>query len=129
MELDEFIKAVLTKIVSGIREAQKVENVGAFIVPSNIGGHDYANHPRVSTKALLSSTIVDFDIAVTVEDSASTSGGGGLKIAGVGANIEGNSLSKDTRVSRIQFAVPVLLPESQKEWHSVLKGEHDNIVA
>ena len=122
MELDEFVKSVLSKIVSGIREAQEVEGVGAFIVPAGIGGHDYATHPRVSIKARLSSTIVDFDIAVTVEDSKSTSGGGGLKVAGIGANLEGKSSAKDTRVSRIQFAVPILLPESQKQWHTELKG-------
>jgi len=125
MELDEFITKVLSKIVSGIREAQKIESDGAFIVPSGIGGHNYAKHPRVSISGLLSSTIVDFDIAVTVEENTTTSGGGGLKIAGIGANLEGGSSSKDTRVSRIQFAVPILLPESQKEWHSELKGNSE----
>lgn len=122
MELDEFVKTVLSKIVSGIREAQEIEGVGAFIVPSGIGGHDYANHPRVSIKARLSSTIVDFDIAVTVEEGKTASGGGGLMVAGIGAKLEGESSWKDTRVSRIQFAVPILLPESQKKWHLELKG-------
>jgi hypothetical protein len=123
MELKEFVKTVLSQIVSGIREAQGIDGVGAFIVPSQIGGHDYASHPRVSIKARLTSTIVDFDIAVTVEESTSKSGGGGLKVAGIGAALEGESLSKDTRVSRIQFAVPILLPESQKQWHSELERE------
>ncbi len=124
MELDEFVTTVLTNIVSGIREAQKVEETGPFVVPGMIGGHEYAKHPRVSMKALLSSTVVDFDIAVTVEESKSKSGGGGLKVAGIGASAEGSSAAKDTRVSRIQFGVPVLLPESQKSWHETLTEEN-----
>lgn len=123
MELDEFVKTALSKIVSGIRQAQEIDEVGAFIVPSKIGGHDYANHPRVSIKANLSTTIVDFDIAVTVEENNAVSGAGGLKIVGLGAKLEGQSSSKDTRISRIQFAVPILLPESQKQWHAELHGE------
>jgi len=123
MELNEFVKTVLSQIVSGIRKAQEIKGVGAFIVPSGIGSHDYAAHPRVSIKARISSTIVDFDIAVTAEEGKSASGGGGLKVAGIGAKIEGGSSSKDVRVSRIQFAVPILLPESQKKWHLELQGE------
>jgi hypothetical protein len=73
----------------------------------------------------LKSTIVDFDIALTVEDSSKTTGGGGLKVAGIGANINGESSSKDTKVSRIQFSIPVLLPESQKQWHLELQRESE----
>jgi hypothetical protein len=116
MLLDEFVRTVLRDIVKGIRDAQEIDGVGAFIVPSGIGGHDYAKHPRVSIKSLLSSTIVDFDIAVTVEESSSVSGSGGLKVVGIGADLKGDSAYKDTRVSRIQFGVPILLPESQKNW-------------
>ncbi|MBK8816675.1 MAG: hypothetical protein IPN42_14745 [Methylococcaceae bacterium] len=121
MNLDEFVKEVLTKIVAGIREAQANDG-GAFIVPAGDGGHAYANHSRVSSNGKLKSTIVDFDIALTVEDSSKTSGGGGLKVAGIGANLEGESSSKDTKISRIQFGIPILLPESQKKWHEELKS-------
>ena len=118
MELDEFVKTVLSKVVSGIREAQKTEGVGGFIVPSALGGHEYAKHPRVSSKAMFSSTIIDFDIAIIAEENTGKSGGGGLKVAGIGANPEGESSFKDTRVSRIQFGVPILLPASKRQWHS-----------
>lgn len=121
MELDNFVTTVLTNIVSGIRKAQEADETGAFVVPGGIGGHEYAKHPRVSISGLLSSTVVDFDIAITVEESKSKSGSGGLKVAGIGASGEGSSAAKDSRVSRIQFGVPVLLPESQKPWHEVLK--------
>jgi len=124
MNLDEFVKEVLIEIISGIRGAQDVKG-GAFIVPSGDGGHEYAKHSRVSSSARLKSTIVDFDIALTAEDSSKTAGGGGLKVVGIGANIQGESSSKDTTVSRIQFAIPILLPESQRKWHEEIKGKGD----
>ena len=125
MELDEFVKTVLENVLSGIREAQDVDGIGPFVIPSMIGGHDYAKHPRVSIKAHLTSTIIDFDIAVTIEESSTVSGEGGIKVAGIGAKMEGDSSTKDTRVSRIQFAVPILLPESQKSWSEALATEKE----
>ncbi|MFC7513574.1 hypothetical protein ACFQUU_01005 [Herbaspirillum sp. GCM10030257] len=124
MKLDEFIKEVLSEIVSGIRSAQEVDG-GAFIVPGGDGGHQYANHPRVSSSARLKSTIVDFDIALTVEESSKSSGSGGVKVVGIGANIQGESTLKDTKVSRIQFAIPILLPESQKDWFKELNEKRN----
>ncbi|SFM52462.1 hypothetical protein [Nitrosomonas communis] len=117
MELDEFIKSVIVKVLSGIRQAQDEEKVGAFVVPGKEGGHEYPKNARVSSSARLKSTIIDFDVAITVESSDKTAGGGGLKIAGIGADIKGESATKDTRVSRIQFGVPILLPENQRNWY------------
>ena len=97
MELDEFIRTALVKVLSGIREAQNDESVGAFVVPGNDGGHEYPKNSRVSSSARLKSTIIDFDVAITVESSDKTGGGGGIKIAGIGADIKGESASKDTR--------------------------------
>ena len=120
MELDEFIASALVKVLSGIRQAQNEENVGAFVVPGGDGGQEYPKNARVSSSARLKSTIIDFDVAVTVESSDKTGGGGGLKIAGIGADIKGESASKDTRFSRIQFGVPILLPENQRNWYEEL---------
>ena len=120
MKLSEFVQEVLTEIVAGIRAAQTVDG-GAYVVPSGDGGHEYAKHPRVSSSARLKSTIVDFDIALTVEESNKGAGAGALKVFGIGVNINGELTSRDTTVSRIQFAVPILLPESQRQWHEEFK--------
>lgn len=122
MNLDEFVKEVLSQIISGIRSAQEVKG-GAFVVPNGDGGHDYAKHPRFSSSARIKSTIVDFDIALTVEDASKGSGGGSLKVFGIGANAQGELASKDTTVSRIQFAVPILLPASERKWHEEFEEE------
>ncbi len=94
MELDKFVTSVLSDIVKGIQNAQARGDIGKYVAPSGIGGHDYAKHNRVSSGGRLSSTIVDFDIAVTVEESSNVSGSGGIKVAGIGASIDGDSLSK-----------------------------------
>ena len=123
MDLDEFIKTALVQVVSGIRSAQEVDGVGAFVVPGGDGGHKYPNNARVASNARLKSTIIDFDVAVTVENADKTSGSGGLKVAGIGADLKGETTSKDTKVSRIQFGIPIMLPESQSNWYEELKGK------
>lgn len=124
MDLENFISEVLGQIVSGIRKAQSID-CGAFIVPGEDGGHEYANHARVSSSARLKSTIVDFDIALTVEESKMSSGEGGLKVAGFGGSLTGESSTKDAKVSRVQFAVPLMLPESQRDWYGELKSRRE----
>ena len=122
MKLSEFIQEVLTEVVAGVREAQSKDG-GSFIVAGGDGGHKYAAHPRFGVSGRLKSTIVDFDIALTVEESSKGGGGGSLKVFGVGAaSVQGELASRDTTVSRIQFAIPVLLPEAQREWHKELQG-------
>jgi hypothetical protein len=116
MQLREFIKTVLTEIVDGIRDAQD-KNGGAFVVAAGDGGHKYAEHPRFSGSARLKSTIVDFDVAVTAEDTDKLEGGAGIKVLSIQFGGKGETSIKDMTVSRIQFAIPLLLPESKREWH------------
>lgn len=57
---------------------------------------------------------MDFDIAVTVEEGKTASGGGGLKVAGIGAKLEGESSPKDTRASRIQTILTYQQPVKEQ---------------
>jgi hypothetical protein len=116
MKLRDFIRESLVEVIAGIREAQNSE-YGAYVVPRSDGGHKYASHERFSESARLKSTIVDFDIALTVEDSSSAGAEGGIRVLGLRAGAKGDKASKETAVSRIQFAIPLLLPESEKEWY------------
>ncbi len=116
MELRDFVKEVLTQIVDGVRDAQQ-SNGGAFVVPAGDGGHKYAEHPRFASSARIKSTIVDFDVAITAEDSDKAGAKAGVKVFSVQFGAEGEIASKNSTVSRVQFAVPLLLPESKREWH------------
>lgn len=116
MQLREFVKEVLTQIVDGVRDAQQL-NGGAFVVPAGDSGHKYADHPRFASSARLKSAIVDFDVAIMAEEADRTGASGGVKVFSVQFGAHGEVSSKDTTVSRVQFAVPLLLPESKREWH------------
>ncbi|MBL0085178.1 MAG: hypothetical protein IPP44_00450 [Ideonella sp.] len=122
MQLREFIKEVLTQIVDGVRDAQE-SNGGAFVVPSGDGGHKYAEHARFAASARLKSTIVDFDVAITAEDADKAEGGGGVKVFAIQFGAKGEISSKESTVSRVQFAVPLLLPESKRQWHAESRSE------
>lgn len=116
MELEDFIDQALSQIISGIRKAQARDG-GAYVIPDGDGGHDYAEHPRLSSSARLKSTVVDFDIAITVEDSSKVGGSGRLKVLSFGAKVEGDLTTKESIASRIQFAIPLLLPTPGRPWH------------
>ncbi|MBB5205379.1 hypothetical protein HNQ51_002698 [Inhella inkyongensis] len=116
MQLRDFVKEVLTQIVDGVRDAQEA-NGGAFVVPAGDGGHKYAEHPRFASSARIKSTIVDFDVAITAEDSDKAGAKAGVKVFSVQFGAEGEITSKNSTISRVQFAVPVLLPESKRAWH------------
>lgn len=114
MQLRDFVNEVLTQIVDGVRDAQK-PNGGAFVVPAGDGGHKYADHPRFAASARIKSTIVDFDVAITAEDSDKANAKAGVKVFSVQFGVDGEVTSKNSTVSRVQFAVPLLLPESKRE--------------
>lgn len=110
MNLKEFTKTVLTEVITGIQEAQKDEGIGNCIAPTKIGGHDFAKNARVASNSRIVSTIIDFDVAITVENNAEASGGANLSVAGFGLKANGGTSSKDTTVSRVQFAIPIRFP-------------------
>ncbi len=117
MELREFITESLTEIIAGIQDAQDAEQTGAFIVPSGVGiGDSFPENRGVRHRARLLTTVVQFDIAVTAEANQTRTGKAGLKIAIVEGGVQGQTGSRSTEASRIQFSVPLLLPESQRTW-------------
>lgn len=121
MQLREFVKEVLTQIVEGVRDAQEPSG-GAFVVPAGDGGHKYSEHPRFSSSALLKSTIVDFDVAITAEESDKAGAKAGVKVFSVQFGVDGEMASKNATVSRVQFAIPLLLPVSKRDWHKEARG-------
>lgn len=109
MNLREFVKDTLEEIVRGVQDAQSSE-VGENISPaarsagSNIGVY-------VARKGNIAFT-VNFDVAVTVSESADAEGGGKVTVlaANVGGKLTSNTSEKT--VTRLQFGVPVTFPVS-----------------
>lgn len=108
MELKEFIAATLQQIITGVVEAQnyiKKEKINA-VVNSQIGAR--------------TDKTIEFDIAVTVNESKSTSAGGGISVASIiNAGGKKQTESLEQSISRVKFSVDVLLPNFSKTQYSL----------
>jgi hypothetical protein len=96
MDLREFVHGALKDVVLGIQDAQREQGV--------------------TFRAKIISTVMKFDVAVTAERGKKGGGSAGVRIAVVEAKLGGEAQFKDTTVSRIQFAVPVLMPPNPQSW-------------
>ena len=56
---------------------------------------------------------VEFDVAITTEDSDSGTAGGGVRIGIVRAGGDLSSSSSTTNASRVKFTVPIVYPSSR----------------
>jgi hypothetical protein len=113
MELKDFVKESLTQIAQGINESiEEVRESGGYVNPAS----------RVDTKNTDSSHfsalgegrnvfLVDFDIAVSVEEKEGTKAEAKLKVASIlSLGAGGNSDHKSSATNRISFKVPLALP-------------------
>jgi len=104
MELKDFIATTLGEIQEGVQIAinETIKNgVNGAINPS-WGG----------TKEMNSTLIQDiqFDIAVTAADEEKAGVKGGIKVVGISIGGEDTTSTTTSRVSRIQFSIPVIPP-------------------
>lgn len=120
MELKEFIKTAIADITEAVSELQNDLDNGAIVSPSlpnpiaNTTVIDPENE-RINRKI----SQIDFDVAITVGDTATKEAGGMLGIQILSAKIGGESQTHTENVSRMSFSIPVVLPtvhvKSQKE--------------
>jgi len=101
MELDKFVTQTLTMISKGVFEAKsKCSDFGAMVndAPSSMHRDTgvYASNDTILQT-------VEFDVAITTEDTSSGEG----KISVMGIGVGGGTASKDTYTSRVKFNVPI----------------------
>jgi hypothetical protein len=117
MELRDFIKQSRVDLLGGIRDAQEDEKLGAFVVPSGTGNFgSFAEDRGIKHTGRMLTGVVQFDIAVTVETSKIKTGKGGLAIKILEAGMSRERSARNTEASRIQFSVPLILPQSSRAW-------------
>ena len=117
MELKEFVKQTLSQIVEGAKDFETEQSKdGATIKP---------RMDRVPNSEILAKngvmfagfgtgdgidyvTFINFDVAVTTEETGTTKKGGGIKIASI-INADGSKENEisNSSVSRIQFKLPL----------------------
>jgi hypothetical protein len=123
MDLSEFVEMSLIQIIEGVNRAQKATRLAGrhaseadVVNPAIMYSADGA--PKGKYFATIERNLVhfvDFDVAVTTESTLGTSGGGKIRVLGIGVGAEGSTQSKDLTASRIKFQVPISLPRSVDE--------------
>ncbi len=121
MKLEEFITTTLTQIINGVRKAQldtkdsAVEQGETGLVNPRVtyGADDAPKGKHYATSGGNVVQMVDFDVAVTTQESADVKAGFGVFVAGIGLGTKGGVSSQDSAISRIKFQVPIALPRSQ----------------
>lgn len=112
MELKEFIKTTVTDIVSAVSELQaELAEKGAIVNPSlpnpisngsvNVGK---GNEPIQR---------LTFDVALTTTEASSIDGGAKGGVAIFSAKVGAGQQSSSQNVSRLSFAIPVVLPVAE----------------
>ncbi|HVQ06917.1 MAG TPA: hypothetical protein VMS43_00630 [Allosphingosinicella sp.] len=107
MELSDFITATLLEIMKGVSAASHQHR------PEVHGG--YINPTRKSRSAdfeALPVRGVEFDVAVTVESSETSSKSGGIAIRVIEADLSADKSKRVTGESRVKFSVPVSMPST-----------------
>jgi hypothetical protein len=124
VDLEEFIEQTLVQIQSGIKKAQEQTRIEGRhpreadrINPRVMDRADHAPKGKYYTSQVGSHLVqfVDFDVAVTADRASGSSGGGSLRIAGIGVGAELESSDRDMTVSRIRFQVPIIFPRADDE--------------
>ena len=117
MNIGEFVSETLSQIIDGIRSAQESEmgenekaeggsRIGKINPPHSAGDQTIVKRGQLISTFGEPIQDVEFDIAVTVEES--TGAKAGLRVMGIGAG--GELSAKESTVSRIKFSVPIELP-------------------
>ncbi|WP_311066102.1 hypothetical protein [Halomonas sp. DWK9] len=115
MQLDDFVAETLIQIVNGVKKARQATGIqGIGAQPSKAPSANSSNPDIIITAHGASAQSVRFDVALTVSEDTGTS----AKIGVVSGILNGGGTMEDksqnTSVSRVQFAIPVILPTPRK---------------
>ncbi len=106
MELKDFIATTLGEIQEGVQLAinQTIKN--------GVSGAINPNFTETNRNDKLIQNI-NFDIAVTVSDEEKGDLNTGIKVVGLSVGGQESSSSTTSKVSRIQFSIPIIPPVTQ----------------
>lgn len=126
MDLETFISNSLKAVIKGIADTKDyaIEN-GALINPY-VGNWDLRKSeddpiPIIPTtyfgnqEGARRISKIKFDIAVTVSNSSEINGGGGINVHALKLGGNAKSTEEDASVSRIQFDLDLVLPNTDPE--------------
>lgn len=107
MELKEFVQETLLAIHDAVKEA--IDQLDAKGGPGTLNPHwigDDSDWQKNVEK-------IEFDVAVTASDKTSGSGKAGIKVLSmIDIGADGGKLIEQSKVSKVKFSVPMILPAS-----------------
>ena len=108
MELKNFVKATLVQIAQGVKDAQgEVREIGGSVNP-------YERYDTGGMGTHLSRGVVqtvNFDVAITASEGCTSREGIGVVVASIALGKRNESNDQSSSVSRVQFEVPLALPD------------------
>lgn len=120
MELKDFIKQTLIDIAGAIKEANENSDTNIIVNPKQTGGGAETSEFAYKEEAQGGGTEdtrpiqkVKFDIAVTTGGSIQGGAGAGITVVGLKVGGSGEVTDKHQNESRIQFEIPVALPNGE----------------
>jgi hypothetical protein len=117
MDLKEFVKETIVQVVNGIADANAaLSSDTAFVASSNIQTDNNFKYTTDKNGCKHYVTDVDFDVAITVQNSK-TQGGGVYITVPVLGEIGGKGSRENTNasISRIKFSLPLALPTEPED--------------
>ena len=108
MELKEFIKTAISDITSAISELQSELQNGAVVSPSMPQPISTKTIDVDGANRLISN--VEFDVALTIGNTDTSSGNAKVGIQIFSAKLGGDNQSRTENVSRLTFSIPVIYP-------------------
>lgn len=122
MDLQSFIRETIVQISKGIEDAsQELQGSGAIVNPVNVStnGNDAKIHGLIvpQDRGTMHRTVqtVAFDVGIAASEGAGTKGGIGVVVGAIALGSQGQSDSSTSSTSRIQFTVPIALPQSKHD--------------
>lgn len=113
MDLKDFVRETLVQISTGVQESiEEVRESGGYSNPAAVGSSKNSDNSHFGSMGEGQNVfLVDFDVAVTVDENSEVSGGGKLKVASVfSLGADAGSSSKSSSSNRVSFKIPLALP-------------------
>lgn len=112
MKLDDFVSQTLKQIIDGVSVAQEYgRSKNADINPASARFHSKTEGLIFCQETGIPLQNVEFDVAVTVAESQ-TSSNGNPSVGAISVSSSTEAITQNSSISRIKFKVPVLLPHN-----------------
>jgi len=125
MELKTFIDSALRQIIEGVVSAQgHAAQLGGAVNPPLRPSEREMPDVMGTTAGDVQVLKVNFDVAVAVVESSDSKAGGSLQVPGlISMGGGGSTTERSEKVSRLQFIVPLALPDDLKTREGLNKEE------